>query len=74
MGAKTKVLRLYFFQCIYIYIFHSLYFELRIELCCILGLKEMSVNSMDNVLAENYFSVFLQIFFLTVHLIEPDVD
>lgn len=31
-----------------------LYFELHISLCCILGIEKISVNLMDNVLAENY--------------------
>ncbi len=30
------------------------YFELHISLCCILGIEKISVNLMDNVLAENY--------------------
>ncbi len=43
----------------FVHLFY-LYFELYIALCCILEM-EMSINLMDNILAENYqyISVFL---------------
>lgn len=56
---------MYFLQVFY------LNFELYIALCCVLMLKEMSVNLTNNVLAENYqkllhFPTFF--FFLSVSL------
>ncbi len=40
----------------------SLYFEWHIALCCVLQLKEMSVNLTDNLLAENCWYFFLHFY------------
>ncbi len=44
--------------------FSQFFSQLSITLCCVFGLKEISINLTNNVLAENYQYIFLLIYVL----------